>query len=62
MHTVDKELFELRTKYFRKIHLFKNYYLVSIVSKRGISGEIRLCLANILMYPLSFVFMPVKVI
>lgn len=49
-------------KYFRKIHVYRDIWLVSIRAKRTIDGRFPVNIKNILHYLFSFVFIPVKII
>lgn len=62
MRTIDRYSFDNLTGHFRKIHVNGDYWLISCASKSGRSGYTKLCLRNALMYLLSFVFIPVKVV
>lgn len=62
MNTIDKYIFENETPNFRKIHIFGEWWLISVASKGGKCGETDWNLRNRLLYLLSFVFVPVKVV
>lgn len=49
-------------KYFRKIHIYRNIWLISVRATRTIDGRFPINYKNCLYYLLSFVFVPVKII
>lgn len=49
-------------KYFRKIHIYRGIYLVSLYARRTHQGDFSLNLHNILRYPLTYILFPIKVI
>lgn len=62
MLTVDRWTWDNQLPHFRKIHVYKDYYLVSIVSKSGISGKTNWNFKNAFLYLFSFIFILVKVV
>nr|DAR47403.1 MAG TPA: hypothetical protein [Bacteriophage sp.] len=45
---------------FRVIKLFKGIYLVSVASRRVYGNKPKIGLKNLIMYPLTFVFIPIR--
>ena len=62
MLTISKRIFDEKVCCHRKIHIYKNYYLVSIYAKCSYDGKFHFNLHNILLYPLPFVYRLVKVV
>ena len=61
MFTVSKYVFDEMLCNHRKIHLYKNYYLISIYSKCCYDGKWHWNLHNIILFPLTFVYRIIKV-
>lgn len=49
-------------KYFRKIHVYRDVWFISVRATRAMDGRFPVNIKNILYYLLSFVFIPVKII
>ena len=63
MKTISEKMLHENLRYFRKIHIFKNYYLVSIyATKSRIDGKWHWTLFNVIHYPLTFVYKLIKVV
>ena len=62
MLKVSKRVFDEHLCHYRKIHIYKDYYLVSIYSKCSKDGRFHLNLHNIFLFPLTFIYRVVKVI
>lgn len=58
---VSEYVFEKRLKYHRKIHIYKNLWLVSLYSSNCVNGKYYWNIRNILLYPFTFVFIPITV-
>lgn len=48
-------------KYFRKIHIYKNLWMVSLMATKTMDGKFFWNVENCFRYLLSFVLVPVKV-
>lgn len=60
MITISKFKLENNLKYFRKIHVFSDVWLVSLyapVTKHGFKPNFY----NIIRYPLTLIFIPIRV-
>nr|DAV33860.1 MAG TPA: hypothetical protein [Caudoviricetes sp.] len=58
---VSEYVFEKRLKYHRKIHVYKNLWLVSLYSANCVNGKYYWNIRNILLYPFTFLFIPITV-
>lgn len=61
MIRVSEYVFEKRLKYHRKIHVYKNLWLVSLYSSNCVNGKYYWNIRNILLYPFTFLFIPITV-
>lgn len=50
-----------KLKYHRKVHIFDGLYLVSLYSSKGDCGYFVWNLHNIFLFPLTFLFLPIRV-
>lgn len=62
MRKIYKWQLEQKLKHFRKIHIIRGIWLVSLCSATTKEGTFPLNLHNIIHFPLTFIFVPIKVI
>lgn len=58
---ISEYVFEKRLKYHRKIHVYKKLWLVSLYSSNCANGKYYWNARNILLYPFTFLFIPITV-
>lgn len=61
MRKIYRYQLENNLKYFRKIHIHSDVWLVSLYAKYAQDGKSPFNFHNVIVFPLSFVFIPVKV-
>lgn len=62
MRKIYKWQFEEKLKHFRKIHIAHGIWLVALCSAKTEEGKFPLNMYNIIHFPLTFIFVPIKVI